>query len=79
MSDVAAAVVAETAEEVATPTRVYTAQDRCDRCGAQALASATWPDGRMSELLFCGHHSREFREGLEKSGATVLDIVPVVA
>lgn len=34
----------------------FTAQDRCDRCGAQARLRAVLPVG---ELLFCSHHSRE--------------------
>lgn len=33
-----------------------TAADRCDRCGAQAVARATLSSG--SHLLFCGHHLR---------------------
>lgn len=33
-----------------------TAHDRCDRCGAQAVARATLSSG--SHLLFCGHHLR---------------------
>jgi hypothetical protein len=32
------------------------AADRCDRCGAQAVARATLASG--SHLLFCGHHLR---------------------
>ena len=30
-----------------------TAQDRCDRCQAEALVMVT---GLNGELLFCGHH-----------------------
>ncbi len=30
-----------------------TAEDRCDRCGAQALVRVVLPKG---ELLFCRHH-----------------------
>lgn len=40
-----------------------TALDRCDRCGAQAYHVATKP-GAKSELLFCNHHEREFRNAL---------------
>ena len=32
---------------------VLRAEDRCDRCGAQALVRVVLPSG---ELLFCGHH-----------------------
>lgn len=39
------------------PTRVLNAQDRCDRCGAQALVAFQQPIVDL-ELLFCGHHSK---------------------
>ncbi len=39
-----------------------TAADRCDRCGAAAKLRAVLPSG--GELLFCGHHAREFKSGL---------------
>jgi hypothetical protein len=39
-----------------------TAADRCDRCGAPAKLRAILPSG--GELLFCGHHAREFEAGL---------------
>lgn len=35
--------------------KAFTAQDRCDRCGAQAQVRATFAAG---DLLFCGHHGR---------------------
>lgn len=34
-----------------------TAEDRCDRCGAQAYVRARLQSG--GELLFCGHHARQ--------------------
>ncbi len=48
-----------------------TAQDRCDRCGAQAYVRATLPGG--TELLFCGHHGNEHRPALLKAGAAIVD------
>lgn len=42
-----------TETEVPTMERTLTAQDRCDRCGAPAVA-ATEHGG--SELLWCNHH-----------------------
>ena len=36
---------------------VLTAEDRCDRCGAQAYAAARLEGGL--DLLFCCHHWRE--------------------
>jgi len=43
-----------------------TRSDRCDRCSAAAQLRATLPAG---ELLFCGHHAREYRTGLLDLGA----------
>lgn len=46
-----------------------TAQDRCDRCGAAARVRALLPSG--GELLFCGHHAREYGEKLRQLDAEV--------
>lgn len=54
---------------VAEPVRILNAQDRCDRCQAQALHVASWDWG--GELLFCGHHFNEFAAGLVAAGAKV--------
>lgn len=43
-----------------------TAQDRCDRCGARAVHVARKKG--FSELLFCGHHHREFEDALLNQG-----------
>ncbi|MCX5233131.1 hypothetical protein [Streptomyces sp. NBC_00233] len=40
-----------------------TAQDRCDRCGAQAYIRAHFSHNR--ELHFCAHHGRLYRSALE--------------
>lgn len=45
------------------------AADRCDRCGAQAVARATLASG--SHLLFCGHHLRAHEEGLRAASARI--------
>lgn len=42
--------------------REFLAVERCDRCGAQAHHAAT--KAGHTELLFCGHHHREFRDAL---------------
>lgn len=44
-----------------------TAADRCDRCGAAAKARAVLQSG--GELLFCGHHAREYDAGLREADA----------
>jgi hypothetical protein len=36
--------------------------DRCDRCGARAIARARKPG--TGELFFCEHHRREHEEAL---------------
>lgn len=49
----------------------FTAHDRCDRCGAQAYTLAKNPD--FGELLFCAHHSREYRLNLFQEGWSISD------
>ena len=51
------------------PAAELTALDRCDRCGAPALSVAT--KYHRSDLLFCGHHLREFFEPLVEDGWVV--------
>ncbi|MHA6799083.1 DUF7455 domain-containing protein [Bounagaea algeriensis] len=46
-----------------------TAADRCDRCGAAAKLRAVLPSG--GELLFCGHHAREYEDGLRQAEADI--------
>lgn len=48
-----------------------TAQDRCDRCGAQAYLRAVMPGG--GDLLFCRHHARAHGEKLHQVAVTVTD------
>jgi len=45
--------------------------DRCDRCGAQAYVRATLLKG--GELLFCGHHAKEYAAGLKPVVAKIQD------
>ena len=47
------------------------AVDRCDRCGAQAYVRATLLSG--GELLFCGHHAKEYAEKLKTVSARIQD------
>lgn len=44
---------------------------RCDRCGAQAYMRAVFPDG--TDLLFCGHHGREYAPVLAARGVSMVD------
>lgn len=43
--------------------------DRCDRCGAQAVARATMMSG--AQLHFCGHHLRASEAGLRAQSARI--------
>ena len=45
------------------------AADRCDRCGAQAIARATLSSG--AHLLFCGHHLRAHEASLREVSARI--------
>lgn len=58
--------------EPATETQVlppmFTARDRCDRCGAQAKLRAVLASGI---LLFCGHHGKQYGFALEDAGAFI--------
>lgn len=40
------------------------AEDRCDRCGAQAYVRVVLASGH--ELLFCAHHARAHEERLRE-------------
>ena len=46
------------------------ASDRCDRCGAQAYVRVTLATG---ELLFCGHHSKEYAVSLKRVAVEIED------
>ena len=47
-----------------------TAEDRCDRCGAQAWVSVEMKD---SDLLFCNHHFLRHKEVLLKVAYWIRD------
>ena len=53
-----------------TPRAPLTAADRCDRCGAPAYVRVTLAEG---ELLFCGHHFRQYDVELRKIALEVHD------
>ena len=50
-------------EQLILETTPLNAVDRCDRCGAQAYVRAVMLSG--GELLFCGHHAKEYAEKLK--------------
>ncbi|MDN5744386.1 MAG: hypothetical protein L0H31_04615 [Nocardioidaceae bacterium] len=53
------------------PSAPLTAEDRCDRCGAQAYLRVELSSG--GELLFCAHHAREHGDALRAVAANVQD------
>jgi hypothetical protein len=48
-----------------------TAEDRCDRCGAQAYLRVELATG--GELLFCAHHAREHGDKIREVAVHVQD------
>lgn len=46
------------------------ANDRCDRCTAAAMVRFNLLNG---ELLFCGHHSKEFGSALKDKSISIED------
>jgi ribosomal protein L37E len=48
-----------------------TAEDRCDRCGAQAYIRVELSAG--GELLFCAHHGREHADKLRSVALNIHD------
>lgn len=53
------------------PSAPLTAEDRCDRCGAQAYLRVELATG--GELLFCAHHAREHGAALKEIAVNVQD------
>ena len=53
------------------PSAPLTAEDRCDRCGAQAYLRVALQAG--GELMFCAHHAREHEDKLKEVAVTVVD------
>lgn len=53
------------------PSAPLTAEDRCDRCGAQAYLRVELAKG--GELLFCAHHAREHGDALKEVAVIVQD------
>ncbi len=58
-------------EQLILETTPLNALDRCDRCGAQAYLRARLLNG--GELLFCGHHGKEYATGLKTVAAKIHD------
>lgn len=53
------------------PSSPLTAEDRCDRCGAQAYLRVELAAG--AELLFCAHHAREHGDALKAIAVSFQD------
>lgn len=61
----------EMTEQVILEATPLNAVDRCDRCGAQAYVRAVLLNG--GELLFCGHHGKEYASGLKAVAKEIQD------
>lgn len=63
-------------QRMESPLRVLNANDRCDRCGAQAYFAAKLPSAaevpNPGELLLCGHHGEEHLASLMAAGAEII-------
>ena len=58
-------------EQVIRESTPLNALDRCDRCGAQAYVRAIMANG--FELLFCGHHAKQYQEKLASTATRIQD------
>lgn len=56
-----------------------TAADRCDRCGAKATIAVKVRGDAESKLLFCGHHTMQYKDGLKVQALIIWDWVGNVA
>ena len=56
---------------VAPSAPALSAEDRCDRCGAQAYLRVELHTG--GELLFCAHHAREHEDKLRQVAVNFVD------
>lgn len=54
-----------------TPLIEFTAHDRCDRCIGRAYTLAKHEE--FGELMFCPHHSRNYRQALFDDGWEIID------
>jgi len=62
---------ADVTTAVAPAAHVLSAEDRCDRCGAQAYLRVELHTG--GELLFCAHHAREHGDKLRQVAVNYVD------
>lgn len=57
-----------TEDDLVSTAPLFTAKDRCDRCGAQAKMLALMVPGI---LLFCAHHGHAYESALWAAGAEI--------
>ena len=62
---------ADVTTAVAPAAHALSAEDRCDRCGAQAYLRVELHAG--GELLFCAHHAREHGDKLRQVAVNLVD------
>jgi len=47
--------------------------DRCDRCGGRATVAFDQKNTK-TRLMFCGHHTLQFKDALRVSALTIWDV-----
>lgn len=62
-------IATEQEDTMSVETVSFTAHDRCDRCGSQALMIAAKSDN--ADLMFCNHHKDKYEDSLLAQGWTV--------
>lgn len=63
--------------DMKNPVLDFSAEDRCDRCGAQAYSLAQQVG--FAELLFCLHHRKQNIDALLDNGWEVIDDYEAIA
>lgn len=57
--------------DLENPVLDFSAMDRCERCGAQAVTLAYHE--KFGDLLFCAHHRRDYEKKLLDDGWLLID------
>lgn len=64
------------AHVIEIPEMGMNADQRCDRCGAQAYVAVEMPDVESDALLFCAHHGTEHMPKFLTMAVTIVDHRP---
>lgn len=70
ISDEKEQAVSPTVTPTSSPVAPPSGADRCDRCGAEGKVRVILAAG--GDLVFCGHHAREYDETIRAVAAEVV-------